>query len=59
MMSVTSSLTPGTEENSCSTPAMRTDVMAAPSMEDSITRRSEFPRVSPNPRSSGSAKNFP
>src|SRR5512143_3899123 len=49
MTSVTSSLSP----------VIRTDVTAAPSMADSNTRRSEFPRVRPKPRSSGSAKNFP
>src|SRR5512139_2699391 len=59
MTSVTSSLAPGMVENSCRTPAIRTDVTAAPSMDDKSTRRSEFPRVSPKPRSSGSAKNFP
>ncbi len=39
-MSVTSSLTPGTVENSCATPSMRTLVIAAPPSEDSRTRRS-------------------
>ena len=54
-MSVTSSRTPGIEENSCSTPSICTDVMAAPCSDDSSTRRSALPSVSPKPRSSGSA----
>ena len=45
MMSVTSSVTFGTVENSCSTPSMRTDEMAAPGIEDSSVRRSELPTV--------------
>ncbi len=46
MMSVTSSFTPpGTVVNSCSTPSMRMLVTAAPGMDDSSVRRSEFPRV--------------
>ena len=44
-MSVTSSLTPLTVENSCATPSMRTLVTAAPASEDSSTRRSELPKV--------------
>nr|AYF60800.1 hypothetical protein AIPHOLCO_00038 [uncultured Frankia sp.] len=43
--SVTSSLTPGTVENSCSTPSMRMLVTEAPGMEDSRVRRSELPSV--------------
>src|SRR5947209_115305 len=54
-MSVTSSRTPGIDENSCSTPSMCTDCTAAPCSEESRTRRSAFPSVTPNPRSSGSA----
>ena len=54
MMSVTSSLTPGTVENSCATPSIFTEVMAAPSRDESSTRRSELPNVYPKPRSSGS-----
>ena len=54
-MSVTSSRTPGIEENSCSTPSICTDVTAAPCSEDSSTRRSALPSVRPKPRSSGSA----
>ena len=44
-MSVTSSFTPGTVENSCATPSIRTLLIAAPPSEDSSTRRSEFPYV--------------
>ncbi len=43
--SVTSSLTPGTVVNSCSTPSMRMLVTAAPGMEDIRVRRRELPRV--------------
>src|SRR5688572_17101214 len=59
MIFVTSSRTPGIEENSCSTPSMCTVLIAAPCSDDSNTRRSAFPSVIPNPRSSGSATNFP
>ena len=59
MISVTSSITPGSVENSCSTPSMRTAVIAAPCSDDSSTRRRELPSVSPNPRSSGSITNLP
>ena len=45
MMSVTSSLTPSTVVNSCSTPSMRMLVTAAPGMDDSRVRRSELPSV--------------
>ena len=45
MMSVTSSLTPGTVVNSCSTPSIRIDVTAAPGMEESRVRRIELPIV--------------
>ena len=44
-MSVTSSLTPATVENSWATPSIRTLLIAAPPSEDSSTRRSEFPYV--------------
>ena len=54
-MLVTSSRTPGIEENSCSTPSICTVVMAAPCSDDSSTRRSALPSVMPKPRSSGSA----
>jgi hypothetical protein len=45
MISVTSSLTPGTVVNSCSTPSIRMDVTAAPGIEESRVRRSELPSV--------------
>src|SRR6185437_3609550 len=54
-MSVTSSRTPGIEENSCSTPSICTEVTAAPCSEESRMRRSALPSVRPKPRSSGSA----
>ncbi|GJE70181.1 hypothetical protein CHKEEEPN_1715 [Methylorubrum podarium] len=54
-MSVTSSRTPGIDENSCSTPSICTEVTAAPWSEESSTRRRELPSVVPKPRSSGSA----
>ena len=59
MMSVASSTTPGIGLNSCSTPSIRTAVMAAPSIELSSTRRRPFPMVVPNPRSNGCAVNMP
>ena len=52
---MTSSRTPGIDENSCSTPSILIEVTAAPWSEDSSTRRSELPSVRPKPRSSGSA----
>ena len=55
MMSVASSTTPGIGENSCSTPSIFTAVTAAPSIEESSTRRSALPMVVPNPRSNGCA----
>ena len=45
MMSVTSSVTFGIVENSCSTPSIRTDEMAAPGIDESSVRRSELPTV--------------
>ena len=54
-MSVTSSRTPGTDENSCRTLSICTLVMAAPCSEDISTRRRALPSVRPKPRSSGSA----
>ena len=45
MMSVTSSRTPGRVVNSCAVPSTFTDVTAAPSSEESSTRRSELPNV--------------
>ena len=59
MMSVASSTTPGMGLNSWATPSIRTEVMAAPSMELSSTRRSPVPMVEPNPRSNGWAVNMP
>ena len=54
-MSVTSSRTPATDENSCSTLSICTLVIAPPCSDDISTRRSALPSVSPKPRSSGSA----
>ncbi len=45
MMSVTSSRTPGMVVNSCAMPSIFTEVTAAPSSEESSTRRSELPNV--------------
>ena len=59
MMSVTSSWTPGIDENSCSTPSMFTAVMAAPSMDDSRQRRRALPMVVAKPRSNGCAVKRP
>src|SRR6188508_458693 len=59
MMSVTSSRTPGSVVNSWATPSIFTAVTAAPSSEDRSTRRSEFPKVWPKPRSSGSIAKTP
>ena len=44
-ISVTSSRTPGSEQNSCGAPVMRTDEIAQPSIDESRTRRSELPIV--------------
>ena len=44
-MSVTSSFTPVTSENSWATPSMRTLLIAAPPSEDSSTRRRLLPNV--------------
>src|SRR5216110_3251754 len=59
MMSVTSSRTPGIVVNSCEMPSIFTEVTAAPSSDESSTRRSEFPNVYPKPRSSGSITKTP
>ena len=59
MMSVASSTTPGIGLNSCSTPSMRTAVIAAPSIELSSTRRRLLPIVVPKPRWKGCAVNMP
>ena len=45
MMSATSSFTPAIVENSWRTPSMRTDVTAAPGIDDSSVRRMELPSV--------------
>jgi hypothetical protein len=58
-MSVTSSCTPGIDENSWSTLSMRRVVIAEPRRLESSTRRRALPRVSPKPRSSGSATTVP
>ena len=55
MMSVASSTTPWIGENSWSTPSIFTAVTAAPSIDDSSTRRIALPTVVPNPRSNGCA----
>ena len=54
-MSTTSSRTPSIEENSWTTPSIWMAVTAAPCRLESSTRRRELPRVTPKPRSSGSA----
>jgi len=45
--SVTSSVTPGTVENSCCTPSILIEVAAAPGNDESKILRSELPRVVP------------
>ena len=57
-MSVTSSAQPLMVENSWLTPLMRTDEIAAPSIELSSTLRSELPIVRAYPTSNGSATNL-
>ena len=47
MISVTSSLTPGIELNSCKTPSILTWLTAAPGKEESMIRLKEFPSVVP------------
>ena len=59
MMSVASSTTPGIDWNSCSTPSILTAVTAAPSIEESMTRRKPLPMVVPKPRSNGWAQKMP
>ena len=54
-ISVTSSLTPFIEENSCNTPSICTAVTAAPCTEDSKILLKAFPKVCPKPFSKGSA----
>ena len=50
---ITSSRTPGIDENSCTTPWICTDVTAAPCSDDNNTRRNALPMVTPKPRSNG------
>src|SRR4051812_25623789 len=57
MTSVTSSLTPSIVENSWSTLTTLMLVTEAPGMDERRVRRSELPRVYPNPGSSGSITN--
>ncbi len=59
MMSVTSSTTPGTAENSWSAPSILTAVMAPPGIDDSSARRRALPTVVPQPRSKGCARKRP
>src|SRR5690242_17096579 len=54
-MSTTSSRTPSSDENSWTTPSICTAVTAAPCREERRTRRRLLPRVTPKPRSRGSA----
>src|SRR5665647_909196 len=54
MTSVTSSLTPLMVVNSWATPSIFTELTAAPSRDESSTRRRALPNVCPNPRSRGS-----
>ena len=58
IISGTSSTTPGTVENSCTTPSIFTLVIAAPGNDDNKILLNEFPIVIPYPRSSGSHTNF-
>src|SRR6185369_3216430 len=58
-MSVTSSRTPGSVANSCSTPSIFSAEIAAPCRDESSTRRSALPMVVPKPRSKGSPTNLP
>src|SRR4051794_31126537 len=55
---VTSSLTPGIVENSWYTSRIWIEVTAAPSRDDSRTRRRALPRVTPYPACSGPASYF-
>ena len=54
-ISVTSSLTPLIDVNSCNTPSICIDVTAAPLIDDNNILLREFPKVKPKPFSSGSA----
>ena len=55
IISVKSSLTPGIEENSCSTPCTCKDVIALPWREDNRILLKALPKVTPYPLSRGSA----
>ena len=57
-MSVTSSLTPLIEVNSCNTPSIWIEVTAVPLIDDKSILLNELPRVNPYPFSSGSAVIF-
>ena len=59
MMSVTSSTTPGIDENSCSTPSIWTAVTAAPSIDDSRHAPQRVADVVAKPRSNGCAVKRP
>ena len=54
-ISVTSSLTPSIEENSCKTLSIFMAVTAVPSKEDNNTLLIALPKVNPKPLSNGSA----
>ena len=58
-MSSESSVAPGRNENSCSTPSILTHVGAAPSMDERRTRRKALPTVRAKPGSNGSTTNTP
>ena len=59
IMLVTSSFTPGTEANSCSTPAIRMVLIAYPSRDERRIRRKALPTVIPKPGSNGRNSNLP
>ena len=59
IISVTSSLTPCTVENSCSTPSIFTDVLATPGSDDNNILLKAFPSVIPYPLSNGSTTYLP
>ena len=57
-ISVTSSLTPFIDVNSCNTPSIWIEVTAVPLIEDKSILLNELPSVNPYPFSSGSAVIF-
>ena len=59
IMLVTSSFTPGTVANSCSTPSILIVLIAKPSNEERRIRRKALPTVIPKPGSSGLNSNLP